>query len=88
MNVFISGHTSSCMRVCIHVHILIHTLHSLCCILRLTVLYLTSCTHCIKYCVIIISIILHFSEDSTCPGGLRHKPFGVSRGSPRSQLCI
>ena len=27
-------------------------------------------------------------NDSICPGGPRHKPFGVSRGSPRSQLCI
>ena len=27
-------------------------------------------------------------NDSTCPGGPRHKPFGVSRGSPRSQLRI
>ncbi len=55
------------------------------------ILYLTSCTYswyCINYCVIISNIILHFSEDSTCPGGPRHKPFGVSRGSPRSLLCI
>ena len=44
----------------------------------------------IKYCVIIISSSIYctFSDDSSCPGGPRYKPLGVSRGSPRSQLCI
>ena len=39
---------------------------------------------------VLLLLVLYctFSEDSTCPGGPRHKPFGVSRGSPRSQLCI
>ena len=32
------------------------------------------------YCILV--------NDCTCPGGPRHKPFGVSRGSPRSQFCI
>ena len=83
----ISEHVSACVCTCIHVFISIYCIHY--------VIYsdlhknVTSCTHYIKNCVIIICRpICIFSERLTCPGGPRHKQCGVSRGSPRSQNII
>ena len=38
--------------------------------------------------LLLLVVYCTFSDDSSCPGGPRYKPLGVSRGSPRSQLCI
>ena len=67
----VSTYVHAC--VCIHIHTCIHT-------------YIVF-TNYIKYCVIIVSIVL-FVNESTCPGALRHKLFGISRGSPRSQYLF
>ena len=38
--------------------------------------------------LLLLVVYCTYSDDSSCPGGPRYKPLGVSRGSPRSQLCI
>ena len=38
--------------------------------------------------MLLLLVYCILGNNSTCPSGTRHKPFGALRGSPRSQLCI
>ena len=76
--VFISEHTSSGMSV--NIDIELSMLYN-----QTYILYLISCIYYINYCIIIIYYYHEwytvysyctFSEDSICPGGPRHKPYG------------
>ena len=78
----ISEQVSSCVCVCIHVHTRMYIdIHIIVLIMLYTLLHVHTSNTVLLYSAFLVN-------DSTCPGRPRHKPFGVSRGSLRSQTVF
>ena len=74
---FISEHTSSCMRVCMCIYRYIYCIHYA---IYSDLHIISNFMYILHQSTVLLLLVLYctFSEDSTCPGGPRHKPFGVS----------